>query len=211
MLTSEKVSKVLILASEYQQVSIWYYFANVFHVKTFIYARVSHVRRRRPWSFLANFGVSVLDPWFVVGDFNSIMGDHEKCVRPPLCMACDDFREAIDFAKVLLIAIVGPIYMWACRDMQGFVARLLDTAFCSQACLGLWDSISCYALSRFKSDHNPLLLCFSKLISLSLKPFYFQSIWVNDDSFMALVDSIWSLWAARNAMIRVMLKLKNLK
>lgn len=57
-------------------------------------------------------------------------------------------------------------------------------------------------LSHFKLDHNPLLLHFSKLASLGPKPFSFQSMWVNDDSFITLVDSVWSLLVAGNAMLR---------
>lgn len=106
-------------------------FDNAFHVCTFDYASISYVRRHWLWSLLANFGVSILDPWCIVGDFNFVMGVYEKCGRPLLCVADDDIREAIDFSKVLPIDTVGSLYMWAHCGVQDFVASKLHRAFYS--------------------------------------------------------------------------------
>lgn len=76
-----------------------------------------------------------MGPWCIVGDFNSVMGVHDKCGRPHLLVACDNFREAIDLAKVLQIDIVGPFYTWARSGVYCFVASKLGRALCSKVCL----------------------------------------------------------------------------
>lgn len=49
----------------------------------------------------------IMDPCTVVGDFNSIMGAHEKIDPPPKISTCTYIRETMDAAKLIPIYSKG--------------------------------------------------------------------------------------------------------
>lgn len=50
-----------------------------FQFLTFVYMSVSYRRRRHLWSVLLSLGLDS-SPWLIIGDFNAILGAHEKVV-----------------------------------------------------------------------------------------------------------------------------------
>lgn len=45
---------------------------------TVVYASTSYVKRQELWDEMASLASSIVDPWVVLGDFNSILAEHER-------------------------------------------------------------------------------------------------------------------------------------
>lgn len=92
---------ITVIAVDDQQISIWYAFEDSFHIYLFVYASV----------LLVYFSNSFLETWYILGDFNLKLGAYEKCGKPPLKVACDDFHDAIEsanlFMSILLVLLHG--------------------------------------------------------------------------------------------------------
>lgn len=57
-----------------------------------IYAHNYYVKRRELWADLTNLQGCFQGPWLFMGDFNCILGAHEKRGRrPPPPLSCEDF------------------------------------------------------------------------------------------------------------------------
>lgn len=64
-------------------------------VLTFVYAKCTYHEQCHLWSQLEDFNCS--EPWIVMGDFNIILHDGERCGgRPHLAAAMDEFNACID-------------------------------------------------------------------------------------------------------------------
>jgi hypothetical protein len=57
---------------------------------TAVYANTSYLNRRQLWAELTHLQGCFQGPWLSVGDFNAVMGAHEKrgCRPPPLISDC---------------------------------------------------------------------------------------------------------------------------
>ena len=115
--------------------------------------------RRQLWAELENLSSLITMNWFVLGDFNSCLGAHEKTGRAPNTRACQDFITALDNCSLTCLEIKGLIYIWT-NNRRGphHVDIRLDHALCSNVSFQNWSSIECHTLARHCSDHNPLLL-----------------------------------------------------
>lgn len=58
-----------------------------------VYASTCYILRRQLWMDLASLQQNHPSPWGFLGDFNAVLGAHEKCGgRLPLMASCEDFR-----------------------------------------------------------------------------------------------------------------------
>ena len=88
--------------------------------------------RRQLWAELENLSSLITMNWFVLGDFNSCLGAHEKTGRAPNTRACQDFITALDNCSLTCLEIKGSLYTWTNnrRGPQRVDIRL-DPALCS--------------------------------------------------------------------------------
>ncbi|KAJ4719151.1 RNA-directed DNA polymerase, eukaryota, Reverse transcriptase zinc-binding domain protein [Melia azedarach] len=67
---------------------------------SFIYASTSYVVRRQLWQELQNTQTQL--PWVVLGDFNAVLGFHEKLGgNLPSTISCAEFGAMIDSCDLL--------------------------------------------------------------------------------------------------------------
>ena len=45
---------------------------------TFVYGEPVQKLREQVWELLTRYGLSRIEPWFIIGDLNGIIGNHEK-------------------------------------------------------------------------------------------------------------------------------------
>ena len=55
---------------------------------------------------------SFLDCWLVMGDFNAVLGAHEKIGKAPAARPCREFKSFIDASHLSIIPIRGAKYTW---------------------------------------------------------------------------------------------------
>lgn len=69
----------------------------------------------------------------LVGDFNAILGAHEKIGgKLPLNIACSDFQQWSTVNSLLHLDTNGVLYTWSNnRAGRAFIAQRLDRALCN--------------------------------------------------------------------------------
>ncbi|KAK9943229.1 hypothetical protein M0R45_008844 [Rubus argutus] len=131
---------------------------------------------RQLWNELgtihSQYGVG---PWVVLGDFNCVLGAHEKRGGgPPIASSCHDFQKMCDNCELIDIPTKGLSFTWSNRRTE----VRLDRALANLNWIESWYSLECCTLTRVTSDHCPILLSCSRLLSVAKFPFRFQSMWL---------------------------------
>lgn len=95
-----------------------------------------------------------------VGDFNSILGAHERLGgRLPLKIACFEFMKWSNQNALVHLETNGVKFMWTNkREGRAFMAQRLDRAICNEDWIDNWTVSSCNTLIKCFSDHFPLLI-----------------------------------------------------
>jgi len=125
-----------------------------------IYASNSYISRRQLWADLTHLQGCFQGPWLFIGDFNVVMGAHEKWGRrPPIAIACLEFVHWTNANLLTHLPTSGPLFTWH-NGRFGLenVALRLDRSICNDNWINLWSRTSCCSLARHQSDHHPLVL-----------------------------------------------------
>jgi len=125
-----------------------------------IYAFTLYTNRRELWTDLSTLLQNNHGLWMFIGDFNSILGNHEKRGgRIPLQIACYEFLHWTNVNSLIHLETNGAQLTWTNKREGGaFIAQRLDRAICNESWIDLWSVISCNTLLKCQSDHFPLLL-----------------------------------------------------
>jgi hypothetical protein len=86
-----------------------------------VYAATTYTIRRELWRDLSTLQTDYPGPWIFVGDYNSILGAHERVGgRTPLHIACYDFKEWSNRHALIHIETNGAQFTWTNRrDLTG--------------------------------------------------------------------------------------------
>ena len=140
-----------------------------------VYASNNYINRRNLWVDLATISANHPLPWSIFGDFNCVLGAHEKrggCL--PNARSCEDFQTWTDSCSLIHLNTIGPLFTWFKKGFPNMDSRL-DRAICNQLWFDHWESVSCAALHRKDSDHTPLIFKSSHVELSGPKPFRFLS------------------------------------
>ncbi|KEH41590.1 endonuclease/exonuclease/phosphatase family protein [Medicago truncatula] len=157
-----------------------------------IYAHNYYVKRRELWADLTNLQGCFQGPWLFVGDFNCILGAHEKRGRrPPPPLSCEDFLNWTNANVLNHLPTLGSFFTWSNGrfGMENFALRL-DKAVCNEAWVNFWRQSTCSALVR---------------------PFKFFKVWTSHVDCRQLVTEVWSKEVRGRGMLRLQAKLRNIK
>jgi len=148
-----------------------------------------------------------------MGDFNAILGAHEKRGRrPPPPLSCEDFLNWTNANVLSHLPTLGSFYTWTNgRFGNENVALRLDRAVCNEEWINFWCNSTCLALVRHKSDHNLILLSLVFSTVKHTTPFKFFKVWSSHDDCRKLVMDTWSKGVRGQGMMRLQAKLHNLK
>ncbi|XP_057812491.1 uncharacterized protein LOC131026578 [Salvia miltiorrhiza] len=135
-------------------------------------------------------------PFLMIGDFNAILGAHERRGRRvPASTPCEDFRAFIDDHDLIQPDTSGPFFTWT--DRRRFPAPIesvLDRALFSQDFADIWFSSSSMVLPRLGSDHSPILLrCQDTANPPAGRRFRFLNMWCSHEGFLDQVRASWTL------------------
>lgn len=79
-----------------------------------IYASTSHIDRRSLWMELASLQQTNQGAWCCIGDFNAILGAHEKRGgRLPSIASCEEFKVWSGSCNLTYISTRGAAYTWS--------------------------------------------------------------------------------------------------
>jgi len=205
---------VNILHNSAQCMAFSYIYDNTLIHIAAVYASTLYTTRRTLWLDLSALLHDNHGPWLFVGDFNSILGAHERLEgRPPLQISCAEFRDWSNKNVLLHLETNGAKYTWTNkREGRAFMAQILDRAICNEQWLDHWNISSCNTLIKHHSDHFPLLITLNKTPPITIIPrFKFFNAWTEIDSCEALVAAHWLVPATGTPMHILHFKLKSLK
>jgi exonuclease III len=133
--------------------------APVWHA-TFVYGEPRAENRHRMWSALCDLRASSALPWFVVGDFNEALWQHEHlsiCRRPKNQMSA--FRDALIVCELKDLGFQGvPFTYDNRRSGRANVKVRLDGALADDRWRDLFSVTTVVHLVTPCSDHCPLLV-----------------------------------------------------
>jgi exonuclease III len=157
-----------------------------------VYANTSYLVRRRLWADLTMLQDRYVGPWLFVGDFNAVLGAHEKRgKRLPPKLSCDDFLLWTNANQLLHLNTVGVRFTWGNgRAGTEYVSLRLDRSICNQAWQMHWQRVHCCSLFKHTSDHHPLLISQDISSVKHAMPFRFFKVWTSHDDCTWLVQDI---------------------
>ena len=178
-----------------------------------VYASTSYITRRQLWADLTMLQTTLVGPWIFVGDFNAVLGAHEKRGRRlPPSISCNDFLTWTNANLLLHLNTNGVQYTWNNGRLDSASVFLrLDRAICNEAWNDFWGGTSCTALMRTQSDHHPLLLRMTLSSVPKITSFKFFKTWTNHAECRPLILNTWKKEVIGSGMHRLQLKLKRVK
>ncbi|XP_058099676.1 uncharacterized protein LOC131244025 [Magnolia sinica] len=180
---------------------------------TFVYARCVRILRRALWSDSVALSSSMQGPWTVCGDFNAMVNDSERRSRRVVDRASStEFADAIHAAGLQDAGFSGSRFSW--NNNQAGSSRVwarLDHAFINVHWSMVFPQFLVSHLPRTQSDHAPFLLSFPLRQNGGPKPFRFQRMWTQHESFLLVVKSAWEKVESAHPMYNVLAKLKQVK
>lgn len=80
ILASQEISHVGIFSIDAPQVTISFSLLDSLCYIYFVYGWISHVERRILWNFLLDLSLGISTIWFVLGDFNAVLGPMRELI-----------------------------------------------------------------------------------------------------------------------------------
>ncbi|XP_075645458.1 uncharacterized protein LOC142616504 [Castanea sativa] len=159
-----------------------------------IYASLRSARRCILWKNLAKVAELHNKPWVIVRDFNEPLLEGDKFGGRPVNFSQPLlFKECLDKCNMVDMGFNGPRFTWSNRrDVNNLIQERIDRFFTNPSWCLLYPNAKVSHLTRFHSDHCPVLLETSprKAVHLS-RPFRLQSFWLSDLSFPSVVSQAW--------------------
>ncbi|XP_042045031.1 uncharacterized protein LOC121791041 [Salvia splendens] len=148
-------------------------------------------------------------PWFIGGDFNTILSAGDRMGSDTNRLAeMVDFAEAIEDCGLLDPGYDGSDFTWAKNGLMERLDRVLINEVASQR----FEAIRVTNLPRIASDHGPLLVrCKMPNTPGGGKAFRFQNMWVRHEGFNELVREDWGTPTEAAGLLNLKLKLARIK
>ncbi|XP_042051496.1 uncharacterized protein LOC121796781 [Salvia splendens] len=175
-----------------------------------VYAKCSRGERLALWEKMRELTqVSEGMPWFIGGDFNTILSAGDRMGSDTNRLAeMVDFAEAIEDCGLLDPGYDGSDFTWAKNGLLERLDRVLINEVASQ----WFEAIRVTNLPRIASDHSPLLVrCKMPNTPGGGKAFRFQNMWVRHEGFNELMREDWGTPTEAAGLLNLKLKLARIK
>ena len=178
-----------------------------------VYASIYYLKRRELWADLSHLQGCFDGPWLFIGDFNTVLGAHEKRGRrPPPPLSCLDFLNWSNANLLNHLPTLGAFYTWTNgRFGSENVALRLDRAICNEEWINFGRTTSCSALVKHQSVHHPLLLSSDFSVVNRTSTFKFFKTWTSHEDCRRLVMETWAKKFRGHGMARLQAKLMHMK
>ena len=165
---------------------------------TFVYGEPVQKLREHVWERLTRFGLSRLEPLFIIGDINEITGNHEKDGGPLRCTTSFiPFNNMIRNSGLLEFPARGNTLSWQGRRGKGkgaFMIRCrLDRALANEEWHSLFPCSYTEYLKMVGSDHCPVIVFLEDKLSRKKKGlFRFDKKWIGQEGLMESIVTGWT-------------------
>lgn len=167
---------------------------------TLVHSPCDSISKEAFWDEVGSIGSAFGDPWMILGDFNAILGQHEKWRAQPVgSSSSDGFYQFKLLNGMVDVRSTGPQFTW-CNGRSGHqqIREHLDKGLANGDWSALFPRALIRNLSRYLSDHAPILLNTIGAMGAGPKPFRFESCWVRDKSSKEVVKAVWGqpMWGS---------------
>lgn len=156
-----------------------------------VYGSPQPVLRRKLWEDLIAMGREFLGPWALLGDFNSILYDHEKLGGSARNSWRDSarFHEVVNDCGLIDAGYQGPPFTW----LKGALMERLDRMLINNEWRLRFQQAVVHHLPPLKSDHRPLLVKFQRdpQPNRFRRPFRFYAGWLSHEDFPNFLSKCW--------------------
>ena len=145
--------------------------------------------REELWNGLQQLKPSISGPWAVMGDFNSILSNHEVLGGAQHHRSCNSFQQCIEDYELIDAGFHGLLFTWR----RGSLKERLDRLLVSREWLLSFQDVGVVHLPMFGSDHSPLWIKSGYCLHVTQrpKPFKFIEAWLGHQNFESLVKDSW--------------------
>ncbi|KAG7599040.1 Reverse transcriptase domain [Arabidopsis suecica] len=168
---------------------------------TFVYGDPVVQYRELVWERLTRIGITRSDPWFMIGDFNEITGNHEKRGGKRRSESSFlPFRCMIENCGMIEVPSQGNLFSWVGRRSCGVTGRRvrrliksrLDRALGNEDWHTIFSHTNVEYLKLWGSDHRPLLASIQNSPPRAFKQFFFDKRWLGKPGFKESVVEGWN-------------------
>ncbi|XP_010451584.1 PREDICTED: uncharacterized protein LOC104733725 [Camelina sativa] len=161
---------------------------------SFIYGDPVPQHRDKVWEKLTDIGSFRIDPWFLIGDFNELTGNHEKqggALRSASSFV--SFNSMLRHCGMLEFPCYGEQLSWRGNRCNNQVVRCrLDRALGNEDWQGFFPNSRVDYLEMIGSDHSPILATCLKTARRCHRQFRFDKRWLGKEGITAVVESGWN-------------------
>ena len=159
---------------------------------SFVYGNPVVKYRENVWERLTRIGVDRSGPWFLIGDFNELTGNHEKQGGKKRSVnSFLPFNTMIHNCGLVDFPYKGNPFSWVGRRRNGLIKCMLDKAFGTEDWHTTFSHTNVEYLRLWGSDHRPLL---AHVISKNKKPmrsFQFDKRWLGKEGLEEAILAGW--------------------
>jgi exonuclease III len=151
-------------------------------------------RRRQAWNLLRELRDMSELPWCIIGDFNDLLAQADKRgIHPHPNWLCNGFRSAVCDCDLTDIQLEGYPYTWIkSRGSPSVIEERLDRAMANSQWLMTYPGVKLVNLISSHSDHSPILLQNSLVISNGRTySFRFENSWLKEEDIDEVVQESW--------------------
>jgi len=183
--------------------------SSVSFIGSFVYGFHSIVTRRSLWENLIRWGVTLSEPWLLMGDFNNILRQEERvCGADVSHYQYKDFTDCCDDLGLSDLQFTGCHMTWT----NGTVWSKLDRVMANP----LWHQRAFFCHVEFLpsgclSDHSPGVVTLFERPRTVNRPFRFWNFLAGHEDFRETVRSGWEVEIVGSLQFQVCRKLKLLK
>lgn len=148
----------------------------------FVYGSPSYTLRRKLWPELNKRKMNMADAWLTVGDFNSVVAQHEV-----------SNQSTFNSQRSSDLGYVGPKFTWT-RGLtaENFKGARLDRALCTLEWFNMFANTTVTHLPSVNSDHTPVLIQMNREgMNKVNRRFTFQAAWTLHKDFMNVMNNNW--------------------
>lgn len=162
-----------------------------FHA-TFVYGEPDHTKRVQVWNAITNLQTVSGAPWFLIGEFNEIVDNSEKCGGPAraegtLCA----FRSFLSLNGLFDLQFSGSYLSWRGKRHSHLVLCRLDRAMSNSEWTEMFPSCRSQYLKYEGSDHRPLLTFLDTTKKRGQKIFRYDRRLRDNEEIKELIRKIW--------------------
>ena len=128
-----------------------------------IYGEPNESKRIWFWEKMSKIGLNRRGPWCMVGDFNAISGNHEKCGGPSRSDSTFEcFNDMLKTCKMKEPVSKRDLFTWGGRRGDHWVRCKLDRCFGNKEWFDMFPRVNQEFLEKRGSDHRPVMVKLEK-------------------------------------------------